>query len=941
MNRVSYIVAAYKAAPYLKKCVDSLHQQELPIGWDYEILIGVDACPESLEVAKTLARSNVRVFEMAEHSGPYVTANTLVANSSGDWLFRVDADDWCAPGRTKRMLAAATRNNARMANTLYREVDTSGNDVSVSRKPAEGNWAYRKDLWEELGGWEAWECAADSMLLAKAKRLEGGREAVVNKPLYIRLLHPQQLTADPVLGKNTAAREQYRKKVAAEMHRMASGRLPRKTLRVIAECKEHLQDGAGDRTWPKVTASLASIPDREKELEKAVLSLIYQVDHLNVYLNGYAKIPYFLKDNAKITVATSQEHGDLGDAGKFFWADKAHGVHLTCDDDIIYPHDYVLNMLVGLEKHHWKVAVSHHGRILPENPVKYYRGHVHMWHCGQESKGGVAHVLGTGVLAYHTDFVRPLLADFQKPNMADVWFALYCQRNGIPCVCLPHSANWIQIQPIDKTIWSSSHHADGSAMDTRKTQDKAVKKAAPWVLHEYKPPRIHVAITTYNRPETVIALLRDIVLESALSGFDVITHVYDDCSPVDYSEVWAYCEATGSQYHRQPENLGLKKHCELITQVYEDMRDSDADFFLVLPDDCRLLPEFFKNALNAWTEITDPKKASVAVAVLLGREETTNWSGIPTKQANGGVQVGWVDGFNWFNRAYLEALNYKVGGKRSRKAISSGMGRSITQALIANDLTMYRSPKSLVVSLDLPSQMHPEARKQTPLPTVNHVGEPVLPPCEQTKQQGISINVFREDLIGKTLLAGGYYELDLLQAIRDLGLEGVYVDVGAFIGTHTLWFAAKCLSTKVLAVEPQAGCVAMLRDSAKANGLANKIEVVYGAVHNETPRVSIKQAPDDNRGMTKVDSEAGEVLAWRLDALLENVENVVLIKLDVEGLEENALRSAAKTIAEHKPIIVTEAWNKEALGRIGALLKNYKHSGAYGKTPTYIWTPKK
>lgn len=937
MNRVSYIVAAYKAAPFLEKCVKSLHQQQLPTGWDYEILIGVDACPDTLEVAKRLVRPNVRVFEMLTHSGPFVTANTLVEKSTGNWLFRVDADDWCLPGRTKRMLSAAVRNNARMVNSMFKEVNLDGSEIKEAKKPAEGSWAYRRDLWDAIGGWEAWECAADSMLLAKARRLEGGNEAVVKMPLYIRLLHPDQITADPLIGKNTVARENRRKQIAKEMRRMASGHLPRVTQRVVGEAREIMQEGEEPRPGVRVTASLASIPDREKELEKTVLSLIPQVDQLNVYLNNYHQVPAFLKHD-KITVARSQEHGDLGDAGKFFWADEVRGVHLTCDDDIIYPHNYARSMLEALRKHNWKTAVSHHGRTLPEKPVRYYRGHLHMWHCGHVSEGGTAHVLGTGVLAYHTDFVRPSLSDFPKPNMADVCFGLYCQREQIPCVCLPHAAGWIQIQEIQRTIWSASHHADGTAMDTRAQQDKAVKRAAPWVLHEPRAPRVHVAITTYNRPETVLGLLKDLALESALSGFEVDVRVYDDCSPTDYSEVEDYCAQVGFVYSRQPKNLGLERHCELITQAYEDMRDSPAEFFLVLPDDCRLLPGFFENCLNAWAEVTDPHKVSMAVAVLNGREESADWSGIPTVETNGGVQVGWVDGFNWFNREYLTTLNYEVKGLKSNRAASSGMGRGITKSLVAAKKTMYRVRNSLVVSLDLPSQMHPKVRNKTPLPTVKHVQEPTLPPCRLANQQGIKINVLKDDLIGETLLAGGYYELDLLQAVRDMGIEGVYVDVGAFVGTHALWFAKKCPSTKVLAIEPQAGCVAMLRNSAKANGLSDKIEVVYGAVHNDLPRVAIEQASADNRGMSKV-REGDGVVAWRLDALLENVENAALIKLDVEGLEENALRSAAKTIEKHKPILITEAWDRKALNRLRSLLKGYKHSGAYGKTPTYIWTP--
>ena len=56
-------------------------------------------------------------------------------------------------------------------------------------------------------------------------------------------------------------------------------------------------------------------------------------------------------EHAKINAVRSQnEIGDIGDRGKFYWCEKIKGIHLTVDDDILYPADYVEKIVEGMNR---------------------------------------------------------------------------------------------------------------------------------------------------------------------------------------------------------------------------------------------------------------------------------------------------------------------------------------------------------------------------------------------------------------------------------------------------------------------------------------------------------------------------------------------------------------------------------------------------------------
>ena len=268
---------------------------------------------------------------------------------------------------------------------------------------------------------------------------------------------------------------------------------PRERKRTSLSAVDYIDgDGRAKRLalGEEVTASLASIPGRAATLKNVIRRLLPQVDRLNVYLNGYADVPTFLH-HPKIEFARSQDHGDRGDAGKFFWSDDATGFYLTCDDDILYPPDYVEMLVLVIEECHRQAAVSFHGAVLPESISDYYGSRL-AYHCLADVNEDVpVHVLGTGVLGYHTSTIEVTGEDFKIPNMADIWFGILGQEQGVPFVCAAHEKEWlVDGSPAgEESIYSSSRGNSSGAMNTGREQTRVVRQHAPWKINTMAPQR--------------------------------------------------------------------------------------------------------------------------------------------------------------------------------------------------------------------------------------------------------------------------------------------------------------------------------------------------------------------------------------------------------------------------------------------------------------------
>lgn len=226
----------------------------------------------------------------------------------------------------------------------------------------------------------------------------------------------------------------------------------------------------------------ASMAERAENLVTVARALSRQCHHFLVYLNGYDEPPDEL--NALPNVGVVMNGEDRGDAGKFYACPK-NGYHLTVDDDLYYPDDYVERMIEGVERYGRRYVVSLHGRSFEGPAVRrsYYNGHSHKYRClGSVEEDVPIHIPGTGVLAYHSSTIDFGRAHFGARNMADIWIGRACQIERVGVVCLAHEEGYLTHQPInmERTIAAAFRNRD-------QVQARLINELLPWKYYATIP----------------------------------------------------------------------------------------------------------------------------------------------------------------------------------------------------------------------------------------------------------------------------------------------------------------------------------------------------------------------------------------------------------------------------------------------------------------------
>ena len=203
---------------------------------------------------------------------------------------------------------------------------------------------------------------------------------------------------------------------------------------------------------------------------------------------------------------------------------------------------------------------------------------------------------------------------------------------------------------------------------------------------------------------------------------------------------------------------------------------------------------------------------------------------------------------------------------------------------------------------------------------------------------GQSIDLFVHsfpELISKEITDHSqFFEKDVLDHIgRQKQVNGVILDVGANIGNHSVFFAKFLHPSKVIAFEPDSENYAVLQKNAENfNGLIETEKLAIGPLNSEVG-LFYDDNSKTNRGMIRVGNVEELPIENRfaenivdmvtLDSYCREaqLENITIIKIDVEGFELGVLEGALHTIERWKPLLYIEILSMEQFHIILNLLR--------------------
>lgn len=108
----------------------------------------------------------------------------------------------------------------------------------------------------------------------------------------------------------------------------------------------------------------------------------------------------------------------------------------------------------------------------------------------------------------------------------------------------------------------------------------------------------------------------------------------------------------------------------------------------------------------------------------------------------------------------------------------------------------------------------------------------------------VGVDLSNPGVVHGQLLRGVFYEQRFLDYIRSLQIRGVYVDVGAYVGTHSLYFARLCNAARVYAFEPLTSNFDRLSANLVLNGLNERVVPFKLALSDRKGQISLNFPPE-------------------------------------------------------------------------------------------------
>jgi FkbM family methyltransferase len=204
-----------------------------------------------------------------------------------------------------------------------------------------------------------------------------------------------------------------------------------------------------------------------------------------------------------------------------------------------------------------------------------------------------------------------------------------------------------------------------------------------------------------------------------------------------------------------------------------------------------------------------------------------------------------------------------------------------------------------------------QSKERKPILEQDHM---VLHQC----RHGYIISNKHDAVIGRSLQVYGEWCEGELQLLGQLLQPGdVVLDVGAHIGTHTIFFADKVGPEGwVFAFEPQRIPFQTLCANITLNALTNvtALQKAAGAAHGQIATPELDPTVRTNFGAVALKDYSRGIPIDMIPIDSLELDRCNLIKADVEGMERNVLEGAQETIQRCKPILFLENNRSETSG---------------------------
>lgn len=166
----------------------------------------------------------------------------------------------------------------------------------------------------------------------------------------------------------------------------------------------------------------------------------------------------------------------------------------------------------------------------------------------------------------------------------------------------------------------------------------------------------------------------------------------------------------------------------------------------------------------------------------------------------------------------------------------------------------------------------------------------------------------RNDRIQKKHWRGKFYEPDELAAIAECFPKGgVFCDVGANVGNHSLYALKYLGAAKSILFEPNPVAYRLLVSNILLNGVADRCDLSHlglGIAEDEGMGFGLALR-DGNLGAARLVEGEGSIEMASGDACLKD-QTIDFMKIDVEGMEMDVLKGFKAVIRRDRPVIFLE-----------------------------------